>query len=93
MLYMEARWKRLKERMRYLFRCVLRLTIVSFLCEDYVEYSMGAAAGLIHVGGRHSPENKQHGKQTLGSGEIICSISVPNLNTFSCQKVRIYSSF
>lgn len=66
---------------------------MSFLCEDDVEYSMGAAAGLIHVGGRHSPENKQHGKQMLRSGEMICSISGPNLNTFSCQKVRIYTSF
>ncbi len=32
---------------------------MSFLCEDDVEHSMGAAAGLIHVGGRHSPDNRK----------------------------------
>lgn len=58
---------------------------MSFLCEDDVEYSMGAAAGLIHVGGRHSPANEQHDKQKRCSGELICSISVLNINTFSCH--------
>lgn len=43
-----------------LFGCVVRLHVVFLLREDDVENSVGAAAGLVHVGRSHSPKRENY---------------------------------
>ena len=46
------------------------------LREDDVEDSVGAAAGLVHVGGSHGSE-KERLKKKFNSQDSICFAAVP----------------